>query len=182
MYKKTILAFMAGCMMFSAISVAQAAENLVLETTKGNVVIRLRPDLAPRHVERLKLLANEGFYNGVPFHRVMEGFMAQTGDPTGTGSGGSKYPDLKAEFTQEPFVRGTVGMARTSAPDTANSQFFICFQPASFLNGTYTVVGEVVEGMSAVDGLKRGTGSSGMVSAPDRVLKARISSNGTGNE
>jgi peptidylprolyl isomerase len=175
---KTIMGTLAAtAMMTATFSIAQAADNLVLETTKGEVVIRLRPDLAPNHIERLKKLANEGFYNNVPFHRVMEGFMAQTGDPTGTGTGGSNYPDLKAEFTQTSFERGTVGMARTNQPHTANSQFFICFQKASFLNGQYTVVGEVVSGMESVDKLKRGEGESGMVKNPDRILNAKIVSN-----
>jgi peptidylprolyl isomerase len=147
---------------------APASQTLTLETTKGPVVIRLRPDLAPEHAKRLTQLAKEGFYNNVPFHRVIEGFMAQTGDPTGTGTGGSKYPDLKAEFTQTPFVRGTVGMARSSSPNSANSQFFICFGDASFLNGKYTVVGEVVSGMENVDKIKRGE----PVQNPDRIVKA----------
>ena len=152
-----------------------AGPQLTLETSKGPVVIQLRPDLAPNHVARIVKLTKEGFYDGVPFHRVIEGFMAQTGDPTGTGTGGSNYPDLKAEFTQTPFVRGTVGMARASDPNSANSQFFICFGDASFLNGQYTVFGEVVSGMENVDKLKRGEGQSGMVRNPDRIIKARIS-------
>ncbi len=125
--------------------------TLIMEIPHGEVVIEMRPDLAPKHVARIKELAREGFYNGVAFHRVIDGFMAQTGDPTGTGMGGSTYPDLDAEFTQTPFVRGTVGMARTSDPNTANSQWFICFDDCSFLNGQYTVWGKVVEGMDVVD-------------------------------
>jgi peptidylprolyl isomerase len=147
---------------------ATASPTLTLETTKGPVVIRLRSDLAPEHAKRLTQLAKDGFYNNVPFHRVIEGFMAQTGDPTGTGTGKSSYPDLKAEFTKTPFVRGTVGMARSSSPNSANSQFFICFGDASFLNGQYTVVGEVVSGMENVDKIKRGE----PVQNPDRIVKA----------
>ena len=144
--------------------------TLVLETTKGRVVIELKPNLAPGHVERIKTLAREGFYDGVPFHRVIEGFMAQSGDPTGTGSGGSKLPDLKAEFNAEPHVRGTCSMARTSSPNTANSQFFICFGDAGFLDKQYTVWGKVVDGMDNVDKIKRGE----PVSDPDRITTARV--------
>src|SRR5215212_6486084 len=136
---------------------ASDPENtLILETTKGRVVIELRPDLAPGHVERIKTLARQGFYDGVVFHRVIDGFMAQTGDPTGTGSGGSDLPDLKAEFSDVPFTRGIIGMARTSDPDSANSQFFIMYGEASSLNGQYTVLGQVVDGMNAVDAIKKG--------------------------
>ncbi len=151
------------------------SDTLVLElSTGGKVVIRLRPDLAPLAVERLLTLSAEGFYDNVPFHRVIEGFMAQGGDPTGTGSGGSKLPDLKAEFTrQAKFVRGTLGMARTASPNTANSQFFIMFAPAPSLDGQYTIAGEVIEGMEHVDAIKRGAGSSGTVQSPDRILRMR---------
>ena len=145
-------------------------EKLTLETTQGNVVIELRPDLAPKHVERIKTLARQGFYDGVPFHRVIEGFMAQTGDPTGTGTGGSDLPDLKAEFNAEPHVRGTVSMARTNQPHSANSQFFICFDDARFLDRQYTVWGKVVEGMEHVDKIKRGE----PVANPDKIIKARV--------
>ncbi len=131
--------------------------TLILDLRYGRVVIRLRPDLAPRHVERIKQLAREGFYNGHKFHRVIDGFMAQTGDPTGTGRGGSDYDDLKAEFTHMPFVRGVLGMARgRHSVDSANSQFFICFGDSQFLNGEYTAWGEVVEGMEFVDRIQRG--------------------------
>jgi peptidyl-prolyl cis-trans isomerase B (cyclophilin B) len=148
---------------------ADPDNTLVLETTKGRVVIELRPDLAPGHVERIKTLANQGFYDGVPFHRVIEGFMAQTGDPTGTGAGGSDLPDLRAEFNAEPHVRGTCSMARTSAPHSANSQFFICFGDARFLDKQYTVWGKVVEGMENVDKIKRGE----PVRDPDKIVSAR---------
>ncbi|MGQ4272917.1 peptidylprolyl isomerase [Terrihabitans sp. B22-R8] len=151
-------------------SAQTSSQNLVLETTKGPVTIRLRADLAPEHAKRLAQLAGEGFYNNVPFHRVIPGFMAQTGDPTGTGTGGSNYPDLKAEFTKTPFVRGTVGMARAASPNSANSQFFICVGDASFLNGQYTVVGEVVSGMENVDKIKTGE----PVRNPDRIVKASV--------
>nr|WP_132031595.1 peptidylprolyl isomerase [Aquabacter spiritensis] len=150
--------------------------TLYLETTYGRVVIALRPDLAPKHVERLKLLAREGYYNNVPFHRVIDGFMAQTGDGQfGNGTGGSKYPNLPAEFSKTPFKRGTVGMARSSAPDSANSQFFICLDAASFLDGQYTVVGEVVSGMQFVDQIKKGSkANNGSVSNPDRIVKMQV--------
>lgn len=132
------------------------AETLTLTLDTGEVVIKLRPDLAPGHVERIAELANEGFYDGVVFHRVIDGFMAQGGDPTGTGMHGSKKPDLKAEFSREPHVRGVCSMARTSAPNSANSQFFICLADARFLDGQYTVWGEVTSGMDAVDALPKG--------------------------
>src|SRR3954463_3566771 len=144
--------------------------TLILETTKGRVVIELRPDLAPGHVERIKTLAREGFYDDVVFHRVIEGFMAQGGDPTGTGTGGSKYPDLKAEFSAEPHVRGICSMARSNAPNSANSQFFIVFDDAGFLDRQYTVWGKVIEGMENVDKIKRGE----PVSNPDKIVKATI--------
>jgi peptidylprolyl isomerase len=154
---------------------ALAGENTVfLDTKDGRVVIELRPDLAPGHAERIKTLVAKGFYDGIVFHRVMEGFMAQAGDPTGTGSGGSDLPDLKAEFSKEPFVRGVVGMARTPDPDSANSQFFIMFGDAPHLNGQYTVVGKVVSGMEFVDRIKKGSGKSGLVKEPDRIVKMTL--------
>jgi cyclophilin family peptidyl-prolyl cis-trans isomerase len=149
---------------------ADPENTLILETTKGRVVIELRPDLAPNHVERIKTLAREKFYDGVPFHRVIEGFMAQSGDPTGTGTGGSKHPDLKQEFNAEPHVRGICSMARSSNPNSANSQFFICFGDAKFLDRQYTAWGKVVEGMENVDSIKRGE----PVRDPDRITTARI--------
>jgi peptidylprolyl isomerase len=137
---------------------ADPANTLVIELKTGKVLIGMRPDLAPKHVERIKMLAKEGFYNNIKFHRVITGFMAQTGDPKGTGSGGSKYPDVPAEFTPEPFVRGTIGAARTQNPNSANSQFFICFtdQGCKSLTGQYTVWGKVIEGMEYVDQIARG--------------------------
>ncbi len=130
--------------------------TLILTTETGPVTIKLRPDLAPGHVERIKELAREGFYDGVVFHRVIPGFMAQGGDPTGTGSGGSDKPDLKAEFSNAKHLRGVCSMARTSYPHSANSQFFICFDDATFLDGQYTVWGEVVDGMDHIDALPKG--------------------------
>lgn len=150
---------------------SEAGNTLTLETTKGPVVIRLRPDLAPNHVAHIKRLADEKFYDGVVFHRVIEGFMAQTGCPNGTGTGGSKYPNLKAEFNAQPHVRGTVSMARAASPDSANSQFFICFGDSSFLNRQYTVWGEVVSGMENVDKIKRGE----PVRDPDKIVSAVVS-------
>jgi peptidylprolyl isomerase len=144
--------------------------TLLLETSKGTVKIALRPDLAPGHVTRIKELAREGFYDGIIFHRVIAGFMAQTGCPKGTGTGNSKKPDLKAEFNKEPHVRGTCSMARTSAPNSANSQFFICFGDASFLNGQYTVWGQVTEGMDAIDALAKGEPPR----SPDRIVSMRV--------
>jgi peptidylprolyl isomerase len=136
----------------------------------GDVTIRLRPDLAPGHVERIKELAGEGFYDGVVFHRVIPGFMAQGGDPTGTGMHGSKKPNLKAEFSKEPHVRGVCSMARTSDPNSANSQFFICFDDATFLDGQYTVWGEVTDGMEHVDALPKGEPPR----APGKIVKATV--------
>jgi len=150
---------------------ADAENTIIMETTKGRVVITLRPDLAPGHVERITTLAKQGFYDGVPFHRVIEGFMAQTGDPTGTGAGGSDLPDLKAEFNAEPHVRGTCSMARTAAPNSANSQFFICFGDARFLDKQYTVWGKVTEGMDVIDQIKRGE----PVRDPDTIVSMTVS-------
>ncbi len=149
--------------------------TIVLETKDGRVVIALRPDLAPRHVERIKTLTRRGFYDGVVFHRVIDGFMAQTGDPTGTGTGGSDLPNVKAEFSNVPFKRGTLGMARAQSPDSANSQFFIMFAPGPFLDGKYTVFGEVVSGMDVVDKIKKGDqAANGMVRGPDRIVRMRV--------
>jgi peptidylprolyl isomerase len=152
--------------------------TLVMTVNGGKIVIALRPDLAPRHVERVRHLANAGFYDGVAFHRVIPGFMAQTGDPTGTGSGGSELPNLKSEFSGEPHVRGTVSMARTNDPNSANSQFFICFDDAQWLDRQYTVWGKVVEGMEHVDAIKKGSErNNGTISGePDRIVKMRVGS------
>jgi peptidylprolyl isomerase len=154
-----------------------AQNALVIDTSKGRVIVKLRTDIAPKHAERLKLLAREGYYNNVPFHRVMEGFMAQTGDGQNfNGTGGSKYPNLAAEFTATPFTRGVVGMARSSAPNSANSQFFICLGDASFLNNQYTVIGEVVSGMDVVDKIKKAPpgSQSGTVTDPDKMVKVQV--------
>ncbi len=139
-------------------------------STGGRVTIQLYPEIAPAHVERIKTLTRQGFYNGVVFHRVIEGFMAQTGDPKGTGQGGSDLPDLKAEFNKTPHLRGTVSMARTNEPDTANSQFFICFQPRFSLDNKYTVLGRVTSGMQFVDAIERGEPPA----SPSKVLQASI--------
>jgi peptidylprolyl isomerase len=148
---------------------ADPEDTLVLETSQGTVIIAMRPDLAPGHVARIKELVRDGFYDGVVFHRVIEGFMAQTGDPTGTGTGGSGKK-LKAEFSKEKHVRGTASMARAQNPDSGDSQFFICFDDAPFLNGQYTVWGAVIEGMDNVDKIKRGE----PVKDPDRIVSAKM--------
>jgi peptidylprolyl isomerase len=149
--------------------------TLYLDIKQGRVVIQLFPDIAPKTVERIKTLAREGFYDNTPFHRVIEGFMAQGGDPTGTGTGGSKLPDLPAEFTtKRHFLRGTCGMARTADPNSGNSQFYIMFAPAPHLDGQYTIWGQVVEGMDLVDQIKRGSGGGGTVRDPDRIIHLRV--------
>ncbi len=177
MKKPPFLAAALGAAMvaFAAPAPAADAENtLYMELESGRVVIAMRPDLAPAHVARIKQLAREGFYDGVPFHRVIAGFMAQTGDPTGTGRGGSGQ-QLAAEFTPTPHMRGTVSMARAAAPDSADSQFFICYARASHLDGLYTVWGEVVEGMELIDGLAKGDAAdNGMVAEPDRIVRLRV--------
>jgi peptidylprolyl isomerase len=146
------------------------AETLTLTVDGGDVVIKLRADLAPGHVERISTLASEGFYDGVVFHRVIDGFMAQGGDPTGTGMGGSELPDVKAEFSREPHLRGVCSMARSSSPNSANSQFFICLDDARFLDGQYTVWGEVTSGMEHVDALPKGEPPR----APGKIVKASV--------
>ncbi len=158
---------------------ADPENTLIIEIEHGTITIALRPDLAPKHVEQIKTLARRGFYNGTPFHRVIDGFMAQGGDPTGTGSGGSDLPDIEAEFSQPGtarFQRGTCGMARTSDPNSANSQFFIMFAPASSLDGQYTIWGQVTSGMDVVDKIKRGAGMSGSVQGPDKIRAMRVAS------
>ncbi|EKS28147.1 MAG: peptidylprolyl isomerase [Afipia felis] len=169
-----------GALMLAAPAFAQKlpanldkANAIVIDTTKGRVVVQLRTDLAPGHAERIKQLARDGYYNNVPFHRVIEGFMAQTGDGKNfNGTGGSKYPNLKAEFSNVPFTRGVVGMARSSDPNSANSQFFIMFNDYPSLNGKYTVIGQVVSGMDVVDKLKRGE----PVQDPDKMVKVQVAS------
>jgi peptidylprolyl isomerase len=176
-----ILAFLAALFVAATVQVtpvlaqSDPQNTLVLETTKGNVVIRLRNDLAPGHAARIKQLARDGFYNNAPFHRVIAGFMAQTGDgDRGDGRGKSKYPNLKAEFSQVPFKRGIVGMARGGDPDSGNCQFFITYADAPHLNGGYTVIGEVVSGMDNVDKIKKGE----PVADPDRIVRAFVQADG----
>ena len=175
-----ILAFVAA-LICAAPAIAQPlpanldkANAIVIDTTKGRIVIKLRPDIAPQHAERIKQLAREGYYNNVPFHRVMDGFMAQTGDGQNfNGTGGSKLPNLKQEFSNVPFKRGIVGMARRGdSVDSANSQFFIMFAEGASLNGKYTVIGEVVAGMDVVDKIKRGE----PVADPDKMVKVQVAS------
>jgi peptidylprolyl isomerase len=149
---------------------SDAENTLIMTLESGPVTIRLRPDLAPGHVERIKELAREGFYDGVVFHRVIPGFMAQGGDPTGTGSGGSDKPDLRAEFSREKHVRGVCSMARTNYPHSANSQFFICFDDATFLDGQYTVWGEVTEGMDLIDALPKGEPPA----SPGKIVSMKV--------
>ena len=169
MIRKLALAALAASLLSSP---ALAAEKLKIETSKGcSFDITLRSDLAPKHVAQITKLAKDGFYDGIVFHRVIDGFMAQTGDPTGTGMGGSKLPDIRAEFTPEPFKRGTVGMARSSDPDSGNSQFFVMFAPGDFLNGQYPVWGQVDEtGMACVDQIARGEPPA----TPDKMIKVTV--------
>lgn len=149
--------------------------TLFLDLKDGRVVIKMRPDIAPKHVERIKKLTREGFYNGTVFHRVIRGFMAQGGDPTGTGMGGSDYPDLPAEFSNEPHVEGTLSMARSRSPHSANSQFFIVFKRAGHLDGQYTVWGHVIEGMEFVHKIKKGSSyNNGQVTNPDKIIKMQV--------
>ena len=160
---------------FGGTAMAADLENtLYLDVPAGRVVIEMRPDLAPNHVAQIKALARRGFYDGVPFHRVIDGFMAQTGDPTGTGTGGSGNK-IKAEFSNEKHVRGTVSMARAQDPNSADSQFFICFAPAPFLDGQYTIWGKVVSGMEHIDAIKKGDQArNGTVSNPDKIIRVQV--------
>ena len=169
-----------SCLAASAPGFAAGGNKVIMTLKAGTVEITLRPDLAPGHVERFLKLVGEGFYNGIKFHRVIPGFMAQTGDPTGTGSGGSPYPDLKAEFSKEPFVRGTIGAARTKNPDTANSQFFVCFtnEGCAHLTGEYTVFGQVTKGMEAIDKVKQGDQDGGVVESPDTITEMHVAKAG----
>lgn len=150
-------------------------DTVYLDTRDGRVTIQLRPDLAPKHVAQIKTLVKQGFYDGIVFHRVIDGFMAQTGDPTGTGMGKSHLPNIPAEFSKVSFKRGTVGMARSSEPNSANSQFFITFGDASFLDGQYTVIGQVTKGMDVVDKIKKGSKQdNGSVTNPDKIVKMQL--------
>ncbi len=170
-----------GLAMLFSVSTAHASEikdpenTLLLQLKDGTVVIELKPDVAPNHVKRIKELTRKGFYDGVVFHRVIDGFMAQTGDPTGTGMGGSDLPDLKAEFNSTKHLTGTVSMARAGSPDSANSQFFICFKPAGFLDGQYTAFGQVVKGMEFVNNIKKGdSANNGSVTSPDKIISLKV--------
>jgi peptidylprolyl isomerase len=164
-----------GMTMSDAEAAPDLENTLYMDLKDGRVVIQLLPELAPLHVARVKELARKGFYDNTPFHRVIEGFMAQGGDPTGTGTGGSGMGNVKAEFTTEKhFLRGTVGAARSSSPDSADSQFYIMFAPAPHLDRQYTIWGQVVSGMEFVDKIKRGSGSSGSVQNPDRIVHMRV--------
>jgi peptidylprolyl isomerase len=170
------LALVCAAPAFAQAPAADPQNTIFLDTKDGRIVIRLRNDLAPGHATRIKQLTREGFYNNVPFHRVIPGFMAQTGDgQRGDGTGGSKYPSLKAEFSQVPFTRGIVGMARTSDPNSANSQFFIMYGDAPSLNNQYTVIGQVTSGMDVVDKIKKGAASdNGSVPSPDKIVKMTV--------
>ncbi|MCB9983359.1 MAG: peptidylprolyl isomerase [Rhodospirillales bacterium] len=175
MFKKLILTAGSLLLMTSSANAATDADTLKIElSTGGTITVEMLPDRAPAHVERIKKLTRDGFYDGIIFHRVIDGFMAQTGDPTGTGMGGSEEPDLPAEFTDYQYKRGTVGMARSASPNSANSQFFICFTDdgCSFLTGQYTVWGQVTEGMEHVDAIARGEPPA----SPDKIVKATIAS------
>jgi cyclophilin family peptidyl-prolyl cis-trans isomerase len=173
--------FVAGALVLASLlpvtaqTAADPQNTILLDTKDGRITIRLRPDLAPKHVEQIKTLAKKGFYDGVVFHRVIDGFMAQTGDPTGTGTGKSDLPNIPAEFSQTQFKRGSVGMARSQSPDSANSQFFICYDGCGPLTGQYTIVGDVVSGMEVADKIKKGnSAANGMVTAPDKIVKMQV--------
>ena len=176
MHRRTLIA--SSLLLAAVPAFAQDADpenTLYLDLKQGRVEIKLLPDVAPKHVAQIKALARQGFYDGTPFHRVIEGFMAQGGDPTGTGTGGSKLPNIPLEASQRHFVRGVCGMARSQAEDSANSQFFIMFAPAPSLDGKYTIWGQVTRGMEYVDQIKRGTGSNGQVAGePDRIVHMRV--------
>ena len=181
MTSSKFLGLLLGCLLLASAPLRPAAaldpENtLVLQLKDGQVLIELLPNVAPKHVAQVKTLTREGFYDGIVFHRVIDGFMAQTGDPTGTGRGGSDLPDINAEFSKEPFTRGAVGMARSQDPNSGNSQWFICFADCTFLDGQYTLFGRVVEGMEIVDQIKKApkTLQSGMVTDPDKIITLRV--------
>ena len=170
---------LAALALSSGLALAQAGldpqNTIYLDLKDGRVTIKLRPDLAPKHVAQIKALTKRGFYNGIVFHRVIDGFMAQTGDPTGTGSGGSDLPNIPAEFTPEPYKVGSVGMARSQSPNSANSQFFICYGGCGGLTGQYTIWGEVVSGMDAVNKIKKGSSAeNGKVNGPDKIVRMQL--------
>ncbi|MEE7457767.1 peptidylprolyl isomerase [Methylorubrum populi] len=175
--RHAVLGLALGAVFSAALSLpALAGENtVILETKDGRVTIELRPEIAPKHVKQIKTLVSQGFYDGLKFHRVIDGFMVQTGDPKGNGTGGSSLPNIPAEFSSAPFKRGTVGMARSGSPNSANSQFFICIGDAEFLNNNYTVVGVVTSGMDVVDKIKKGSKSdNGSVQNPDKIVKMSL--------
>ena len=174
--RRTVLAALVSVGALPALAQANPENTIYLDTKDGRVTIRLRPDLAPKHVAQIKTLVRRKFYDGLVFHRVIDGFMAQTGDPKGNGTGGSDLPDIPGEFTKKAsFQRGVVGMARASSPDSANSQFFITFGDASFLDGQYTIVGEVTSGMDVVDKIKKGDKArNGTVSQPDKIVRMQL--------
>jgi peptidylprolyl isomerase len=171
----TLAALSAAALTGAASAEDAPPHTLYLDTKDGRIVIKLRADIAPKHAAQIEALAKRHFYDGIVFHRVIDGFMAQTGDPTGTGMGKSDLPNIPAEFSKEKFVRGTLGMARSQSPDSANSQFFICLAPARYLEEQYTVIGEVVSGMDVVDKIKKGDkADNGKVSSPDKIIKLRL--------
>ena len=177
MYRRTLMASgiaLAVAPAFAQTPAPDLENTLYLDLKQGRVVIRLLPEVAPATVAQIKTLARQGFYDNTPFHRVIEGFMAQGGDPTGTGGGGSKLPNIPLEASQRHFLRGTCGMARTNDPNSGNSQFFIMFAPGSSLDGKYTIWGQVVTGMELVDQIKRGAPGSGTVSDPDKIVHLRV--------
>ena len=188
MHRRTLIAASAIATLSLGLNMTADAEpkldlnnTIYMDLKYGRVVIECFPDIAPLAVARIKTLSNDGFYDNTPFHRVIEGFMAQGGDPTGTGTGGSPLPNLPAEFTTKlHFLRGTCGMARSADPNSANSQFFIMFAPAPHLDGQYTIWGQVVQGMEFVDMIKRGSGSSGTVTDPDRIVRMRVAADEKG--
>jgi cyclophilin family peptidyl-prolyl cis-trans isomerase len=176
--KKLFLA-LAAILFSGTLALAQAGldpqNTIYLDLKDGRVVIKLRPDLAPKHVAQVKALTKRGFYDGIVFHRVIDGFMAQTGDPTGTGMGGSDLPNIPAEFTATPYKRGSVGMARSSSPNSANSQFYLCYDGCGGLTGQYTLWGEIVSGMEFVDKIKKGSSAdNGKVMGPDKIVRMRL--------
>jgi len=173
--RRGLLAALAFLLLTLPLSAANLKNEIYLYTKDGKVTILLRPDLAPKTVEQIKALTARGFYNGLKFHRVIEGFMAQTGDPTGTGTGGSDLPNVPAEFSKAHFKRGSLGMARADDPNSGNSQFFICFADSGFLDGQYTLFGEVIDGMDVVDKIKKGSqADNGTVTDPDKIVKMEL--------
>jgi peptidylprolyl isomerase len=173
--RRSFLAALALLALTLPLSAANLKNEIYLYTKDGRITILLRPDLAPKTVEQIKALTKQGFFNGLKFHRVIDGFMAQTGDPTGTGTGGSSLPNVPAEFSKAPFKRGALGMARADDPNSGNSQFFICFADSDFLNGQYTLFGQVIDGMDVVDKIKKGSqADNGMVTDPDKIVKMEM--------